>query len=154
MFRGLQKRKKGGGEGIAKDRGAGVQRPCDPERKRKEGTAPGVRGVSGRVELSSPQKKKKGKEKKDLVYIAWATTPQMDALIREGTKKEKRGKKDTRLACASRAAASSCAVIKGKKKRGGREWITARTKSFLPLFLLKKKKKREGEGNSLRTRRG
>src|SRR3989475_12032690 len=90
---------------------AAQQRPCDPPTPLGPShdlycielvAAPGVKGVSGRVELSippgpftvsiTPDGRSRflpivflsGLPRTDLVYVAWATTPQMDSLIKLG----------------------------------------------------------------------
>jgi len=112
--------------GICEGQGAGGQRPCDPATPLGPShdlycielvAAPGVRGVSGRVELSSPPgpftvavtadgrtrvlpifylsglpRTTHDAPRTDLVYIAWATTPQMDSLIKLGAVKNGRVK--------------------------------------------------------------
>jgi suppressor of ftsI len=108
--------------GICEGQGAG--RPCDPPTPLGPShdlycielvAAPGVKGVSGRVELASPpgpftvavtadgrtrvlpivylsglQRTTHDAPRTALVYIAWATTPQMDSLIKLGAVKNGR----------------------------------------------------------------
>jgi len=104
--------------GICEGQGAGGQRPCDPATPLGPShdlycielvAAPGVRGVSGRVELSSPPGPFTVAVTADGhsrfipigfftglpttgTYIAWATTPQMDSLIKLGAVKNGRVK--------------------------------------------------------------